>query len=96
MIEITTDLVTVVADQLPQINEEQVAQVLTALNNVYDGPPVGTILHNPSTGEVAHRVSQNGVLIWRITDPQGGFSGDHRPTLDGFTVTLVMPETPTP
>lgn len=93
MIEITNDLVTVVAAQIPEMNEEQVSQVLAALNSVYEGPPVGTIITNPETGAVGHRVSENGVILWKITEANGGTWGSHEPTLPGWTV-LHQPTTP--
>ena len=96
MIEITEQLVSVVSDQIPGMTEEQVSQVLTALNFVYDGPPVGTIAKNDTTGAVAHRVSDDGVILWRITEINGQVSGSHPAILPGENWTVLFQPAPAP
>lgn len=97
MIEITEQLVTVVSAQLEDLSDAQVTQVLTALNFVYEGPPVGTIMQNTETGEVAHRVTENGVIIWRVTGTNGEAWGAHPPVLPGnWTTLFTPPEVPAP
>ena len=79
-------IVTAVAAQLPEITEEQVSMVLSAWNTVQNGEPVGTIVTDPDTGNVAVRVSESGVHVWRVTAPDGGSWSDTQPTMSGWTV----------
>lgn len=92
MIEITDELVSVVSAQLDDIDNTQVTRVLTALNFVYEGPAVGTVLQNPDTGEIAHRISENGVITWRVTKPNGEVWGAHPAILPGNWTTLYTPD----
>lgn len=96
MIEITNELVSVVSAQLEDVTDAQVNRVLTAFNAIYEGPPVGTIIQNAETGEVAHRVSESGVIIWRVTKTNGEAWGSHTPTLPGTWTNLYSPPEPDP
>lgn len=91
MIEVTEALVGVISAQVEEVTDAQVERVLTALNSVYEGPPVGTIMQNVETGEVAHRVSQEGVITWRVTGTNGEVWGAHPPNLPGNWTTLYTP-----
>lgn len=84
--EVSEQLVEAVSSQLPEITDEQVAMVLTALNTVREGSPLGTIVTDPESGAVAVRVSDNGIHMWKVTAPDGGTWGDMQPTLPGWTV----------
>lgn len=94
MIEITDNLIAVVSAQLEDIDDIQVTRVLTALNFIYDGPAVGTVMHNAETGEVAQRISENGVITWRVAAPNGEVWGTHEATLTGTWTTLFEPPPP--
>ena len=79
-------LVEAVSAQLPEVTTEQVAMVLNVLNVVQSGEPLGTVMTDPATGQVAVRVSNRGIHEWRINDPGGAVIVDARPTLTGWTV----------
>jgi hypothetical protein len=49
-----------------ELAPEDAARVLAALEAVTTDPGVGTVLHNPATGDVALRVGQYGEFYWRI------------------------------
>jgi hypothetical protein len=63
------------------ITDEQVANVLAALNHVRGGDPVGAIRFDPKTRAVAHRVEIDGVIQWRVTTPDGATYNDLQPIL---------------
>lgn len=75
-----------IASQLGEtgLTAEQIAQVLGAYNAVRAGDPLGTILRNPETGAVAHRVLDDGVHIWRCSGPDGIVWNELSPTLPGW------------
>lgn len=52
-----------------ELAPEDAARVLAALEAVTTDPGVGTVLHNPSTGDVALRVGQYAEFYWRIYSP---------------------------
>lgn len=58
----------------------QVAAVFAAREAVVGGDPVGTIKRGPA-GEIAMRVESDGMLIWRVTVPDGTQYNDTQPTL---------------
>lgn len=91
MIEVTDELVSVVSAQLDDVDDTLVTRVLTALNFVYEGPSVGTVLQNTDTGEIAHRIAENGVITWRVTKTNGEVWGAHPATLPGSWTTLYTP-----
>jgi hypothetical protein len=47
---------------------------------------VGTVLEEPGTGNIAVRVSDQGVPYWHVTGLDGSVSNDQQPTLAGWTV----------
>jgi hypothetical protein len=47
-------------------DEETTAKVLAALEAVAVEAGVGTVLHNPATGDVALRVRQYDEVYWRV------------------------------
>ena len=80
-IDITEALIAAISQQCPEVTDEHVAMVLTALNSVTDGEPLGTIRKDPVTGNLAVRVSEGGIHQWKITAPDGGMWSDNQPTL---------------
>lgn len=85
-------LVRSVSDQLREsVTEEQVKMVLEAVERVQAGDPVGTVLEEPGTGNIAVRVSESGVLVWRVTGLDGSVSADTQGTLPGWTVLKAVP-----
>jgi hypothetical protein len=78
-------LVRAVTAQVADLTEEQVKAVLTAVQRVQGGDPVGTVLEEPGTGRIAVRVSDQGVLYWHVTGLDGSVSNDQQGTLSGWT-----------
>ena len=76
-----------------KLTEAQVRAVLTALEGVRDGEPVGTIVQNPADGSIAVRVAEGGVPFWKVTSLDGNDHRDMQPRLAGWTV-LAAPEAP--
>ncbi len=79
-------LVRAVTAQVADLTEEQVKAVLTAVQRAQGGDPVGTVLEEPGTGNIAVRVSDQGALYWRVTGLDGSVSNDAQGTLAGWTV----------
>ncbi len=79
-------LVRAVTAQVADLNEEQVKAVLAAVQRVQGGDPVGTVLEEPGTGNIAVRVSDSGVPYWHVTGLDGSVSNDQQGTLPGWTV----------
>jgi hypothetical protein len=52
-----------------ELSEEDAAKVIAALESVTTDPGVGTVLHNPATGDVALYVRQYGETYFRIYSP---------------------------
>ncbi len=72
--------------QTGDLDEDIIRRVLTALQAIRDGAPVGTIATNPKTGAVALRVSEDGVAMWKVTAPDGSEWRDMQPALKGWTL----------
>lgn len=68
------------------VSPEQINLVLNAWNAVKTGDPVGTIVKDPATGAIAHRVDSDGVHLWRVSAPDGTQWADLSPTLPGWEV----------
>lgn len=79
-VEVTDHLVETISSQLPDISTDQVGAVLSAWRDVLTGDPIGTVRRS-KTGAVAHRVTTDGVHLWRVTEPDGGQYNDMAPTL---------------
>jgi hypothetical protein len=47
--------------------KEDLPKVLEALEAATVDPAVGTVIHNPATGDVAVRVHQYAEMYWRVT-----------------------------
>jgi hypothetical protein len=61
---------------------KQVAAVIAAYHNVASGDPVGTMRRNPENGAIALKtMAADGMLIWRISVPDGSQYNDLQPTL---------------
>lgn len=84
-VPITETIVTTISEQCPEVTDEHVAMVLTAWNNVLNGDPLGTIKLEPGTGNLALRVSEDGIHKWKVTAPDGGTWSDMQPVLPGWT-----------
>lgn len=85
----TPTVVAAIAGQLGadvSITEEQISLVLGAWNEVQQGAPLGTILRDPETGALAHRVAQDGRHLWRVSAVNGDQWNDLQPTLPGWEV----------
>lgn len=80
-IPITETVISTVSNQLPDMTDEQVQQVIQAWNAVRQGDPVGTVRRNPETRQVAHRVSVDGVHLWRVSAESGEQYNDMVPTM---------------
>lgn len=79
----TSSEVSAISNQLPGIDDQTVAAVMQALKASKEGAPVGTVLRDPSTGAVAHRVT-SGVHLWHVSAPDGSSWTDTQPTLVGW------------
>lgn len=90
-VEITEQIVSTISEQCPEVTGEHVAMVLTAWNNVINGEPLGTVKLDPATGNLAVRVSDQGIHKWRVTAPDGGTWWDMQPVLPGWT-TIQTPD----
>ena len=85
-IAVTGAVVEAISQQLgPEfaVTQEQIGLVLGAWNDVQQGAPLGTILRNPETGAIAHRVAQDGRNLWRVSAVNGERWDDLNPTLAG-------------
>jgi hypothetical protein len=80
-IEVTDKISQEIAGHIEDLTAEQVATVLTAWNTVRGGDPVGTVRRDPSTGAIAHRISDGGVFKWRVSGPDGSVWNDMQPSL---------------
>ena len=76
----------VTAQVKEHVTEDQVKMILEAVERVQSGDPVGTVLEEPGTGNVAVRVSDSGVLVWRDTGLDGSVSVDTQGTLPGWNL----------
>lgn len=74
-------LAELISSQLPDVDTTQVAAVLQTWQAVLDGDPVGTVRRH-ADGRIAHRVSTDGIFLWRVTAPDGDQYNDMQPTLD--------------
>lgn len=79
----TSSMVAAISEQVgDELTPAQIQKVLTAWNATQAGDPPGTIRRDEATGMVAHRVEEEGILIWRVTHPNGAQHNDLSPTLD--------------
>jgi len=64
------------------ITANQVAAIIAAYHNVISGDPVGTMRRDPETGAIALKVAApDGLLMWRVSVPDGTQYNDLQPTL---------------
>lgn len=87
-IEVTSQVTSAIVSQVgaENITEDQVALVLGAWNSIHNGAPAGTIVRNPDTGAIAHRVQHDGVMVWRVSAPNGEQWTELSPVLSGWEV----------
>ena len=78
-IPVSSSVVSTIADQL-QVSPAQVEQVLATWNAVLAGDPPGTVRRS-ADGQVAHRVVQDGMHLWVVTDGAGGMWQNTSPSL---------------
>lgn len=89
----STEVIAAIETQLGgELTTGQVRSVLSALNAIREGDPVGKVVRDPQTGMIAHRVSHLGVDQWRMSGPDGIQQNDLQPTLPGWDV-LYEPTT---
>jgi hypothetical protein len=77
-------VITAVMEVVKDIPEEHVRQVLTALHTIKEGAPVGTLVRDPASGNIACRVNEGGVPVWKVTAMDGGTWTDMQPRLTGW------------
>jgi hypothetical protein len=70
----------VASEREEPITAAQVAAVLAAREAILDGDPVGTIRQGPA-GEIAVRVNDNGLHLWRVNCPDGSQYNDLQPSM---------------
>jgi hypothetical protein len=63
------------------ITANQAASVLAAYRLILGGDPIGMIRRDPDTGSLAHRVTVDGLHMWRVSTPEGEQYNDLQPTL---------------
>ena len=80
------DLAAHIAAGIPGVSAEQAAAVLAAVAEVQAGEPLDTVRKDPDSGELAHRISLNGVHLWRISKSNGEQWFDKTPTLPAWTL----------
>lgn len=80
-VTVTDSVVLAISSQLPDVSDEQVSAVLETWNAVLQGDPLGTVRLDTASGQIGHRVSIDGVHMWRISAPDGGQWTDMQPTL---------------
>lgn len=66
--------------------EQQVSTILAGFNAVRAGDPLGRVCRNPTTGEIAHRVDEDGLHRWRVSPPDAPFYRIDEPTLPKWDV----------
>lgn len=66
--------------------DEQTATVLTGVNAVRGGDPLGKVCRNSTTGEIAHRVDDDGVHRWRVSPPDAPIYTSDESTMPGWDV----------
>jgi hypothetical protein len=72
------------------LTTNQVAAILAAYRVTMDGAKIGTIMHNPENGAIAHRVNVDGLHMWRVTVPSTGeYYQDLQPHLEGWEEVTV-------
>ena len=64
------------------LTANEAAAVIAAYHNVTAGDPVGTMRRDPETGAIALKVNSEGLLMWRVSVPDGSQYNDLQPTLD--------------
>jgi len=80
-IPVTETVISTVSQQIPDLTDAQVQRVIETWNAARQGDPLGTIRRCPDTGAVAHRVSVDGIHMWKVTTPDGQTWNDMVPTL---------------
>lgn len=90
--ETVDPVVKAIAVQLPEVTTEQVAAVMEVYYRVTQGAPLGTIVQEPGTGNVAYRVSEGGVHMWSVVSPKGGMWKDMNPGIPAGWRTVASGE----
>lgn len=80
-IDISQSVVEQIVARVQGVDNEKVAAVLAAWQSIREGDPIGTVRRCPDTGGIAHRVSVEGVHMWRVSMPDGSQHNDLQPTL---------------
>lgn len=82
-----TQIAKVASEKEEPLTPAQVAAVLAAREAILDGDPVGTVKQGPA-GEIAVRVNDEGMHIWRVSCPDGTIYNNLEPTMFGDWVTI--------
>ena len=59
----------------------QAARVIAAYHNVVSGDAIGVMRRDPETGAIALKVNVDGLMMWRVSVPDGSQYNDLQPTL---------------
>lgn len=81
----TESMAATIAEQLTDVTAETVSAVLTTWNLLRDGDPIGTVRRGPN-GELAHRVSADGVHLWQVSTADGATWRDLAATLPDWPI----------
>lgn len=68
------------------LTHEHITLVLQAWNDLREGAPLGAIIRDPQTGAIAHRVSDGGRHLWRVSSPSGDQWNDLSPMISGWEI----------
>lgn len=64
------------------LTANQAAAIIAAYHNVVSGDPVGTMRRDPETGAIGLKtMAPDGMLMWRVSVPDGTQYNDLQPTL---------------
>lgn len=75
----------IASEQDEPLTRNQVAAVLAAYKNILEGDAIGTLRRNPANGDLAMRVVDNGLHLWRVMPANGDpIYNDLQPTLVGW------------
>lgn len=80
-VKVTKDVVSALSKHIPDLDDAQINSVLEALNKVREGAAIGTVMRDDTTGFVAHRVDEDGIVLWKVTGPDGTQYNDMQSTL---------------
>jgi len=75
-------IASIASEEGEPLTGNQAAALIAAYHNVVSGDPVGTMRRDPETGAIALKVAApDGLLMWRVSVPDGTQYNDLQPTL---------------